>query len=148
MLIFKQSGVASPPTFSLITRSKSICFDRNSRRITLLDMSLKEERDLNPTSRNQVNRAKTAAQSKNYDYAITLLQATLKDEPLFLEGRRLLRAVEIQKFKSMSTFTRQMTGMRLSGGLKMSSAKKTPQEQLVQAEELLAQDPYHPKANV
>ena len=34
-------------------------------------MSLKAERDLNPTSRNQVNRAKTAAQSKNYDYAIT-----------------------------------------------------------------------------
>jgi len=58
-------------------------------------MSLKSERDLNPTGRNQVNRAKTAAQSKNYDYAITLLQATLKDEPLFLEGRRFLRAVEI-----------------------------------------------------
>ena len=58
-------------------------------------MSLKTEREINPTSRNQVARAKTAAQSKNYDYAITLLQATLKDEPLFLEGRRFLRAIEI-----------------------------------------------------
>jgi hypothetical protein len=46
-------------------------------------MSLKEERELNPTSRDQVNRAKNAAQSKNFDYAITLLQAALKDEPLF-----------------------------------------------------------------
>ncbi len=111
-------------------------------------MSLKAERDLNPTSRNQVNRAKTAVQSKNYDYAIALLQATLKDEPLFLEGRRLLRAVEIQKYKAMGTFTRQMTSMRLSGGvLKLSSAKKTPQEQLIQAEEILAQDPYQAKAN-
>jgi tetratricopeptide (TPR) repeat protein len=112
-------------------------------------MSLKSERDLNPTSRNQVNRAKTAAQSKNYDYAITLLQATLKDEPLFLEGRRFLRAVEIQKYKATSSFTRQMTNMRMTGGvMKLSSAKKTPQEQLIQAEEILALDPYQFKANV
>jgi tetratricopeptide (TPR) repeat protein len=111
-------------------------------------MSLKSERDLNPTSRNQVNRAKTAAQSKNYDYAITLLQATLRDEPLFLEGRRFLRAVEIQKYKTMGSFTRQMTSMRLTGGvMKLSSGKKTPQEQLIQAEEILAQDPYNVKAN-
>jgi tetratricopeptide (TPR) repeat protein len=112
-------------------------------------MSLKAERELNPTGRNQVNRAKTAAQSKNYDYAITLLQATLKDEPLFLEGRRLLRAVEIQKYKAMGSFTRQMTSMKLTGGLmKISSGKKTPQEQLVQAEDILALDPYNVKANV
>jgi tetratricopeptide (TPR) repeat protein len=112
-------------------------------------MSLKAERDLNPTGRNQVNRAKSAAQSKNYDYAITLLQVTLRDEPLFLEGRRLLRAVEIQKYKAMGSFTRQMASMRMSGSLiKLSSAKKTPQEQLIQAEDILAQDPYNLKANV
>ena len=111
-------------------------------------MSLKAERDLNPTGRNQVNRAKTAAQSKNYDYAISLLQAMLKDEPLFLEGRRFLRAVEIQKYKSTGAFTRQMTSMRITGGvMKLSSGKKTPQEQLIVAEEVLAQDPYNTKAN-
>jgi tetratricopeptide (TPR) repeat protein len=112
-------------------------------------MSLKAERDLNPTSRNQVNRAKTAAQAKNYDYAITLLQATLKDEPLFLEGRRFLRAVEIQKYKAMGSFTRQMASMRMTGGIMKLSAtgKKTPQEQLIQAEEILTQDPYQLKAN-
>jgi tetratricopeptide (TPR) repeat protein len=112
-------------------------------------MSLKEERDLNPTSRNQVNRAKTAAQSKNYDYAITLMQAVMKDEPLFLKGREFLRAVEIQKYKTMGSFTRQMTSMRMTGGvMKLSSAKKTPQEQLIQAEEILVQDPYQLKANI
>ena len=110
-------------------------------------MSLKEERELNPTSRDQVNRAKNAAQSKNFDYAITLLQAALKDEPLFLKGRQLLRAVEIQKFKAMSSFTRQMASMRMPAGLKLSTSKKTPQELLIQAEEILAQDPYNPKAN-
>jgi len=111
-------------------------------------MSLKAERDLSPTSRNQVSRAKTAEQSKNHDYAIALLQAVLKDEPLFLEGRRLLRAVEIQKYESLGSFARQMTSMKMTGGMmKFSSGKKTPEEQLIQAEEILAQDPYNLKAN-
>ena len=111
-------------------------------------MSLKVERDLNPTSRSQVERAKTAIQSKNFDYAIALLQAVLKDEPLFLKGRQLLRAVEIQKYKAMGSFTRQMTNMKLTGGMmKLSSGKKTPQEQLIQAEEVLTLDPYNLKAN-
>jgi tetratricopeptide (TPR) repeat protein len=111
-------------------------------------MSLKSERELNPTSRNQVARAKTAVQSKNFDYAISLLQAVLKDEPLYLEGRRLLRAVEIQKYKAMGTLAKQMVGMRLSGMLsKLTSTKRTPPEQLIHSEEVLAQDPYNAKAN-
>src|ERR1700677_259805 len=101
-------------------------------------MSLKLERDLNPTNRVPVNRAKAAEQSKNYDYAIALLQAVLKDEPLFLEGRQLLRAVEIQKYESMGSFARQMTSMKMTaGGMTLSSGKKTPEEQLIQAEEIL-----------
>jgi len=112
-------------------------------------MSLKREGDLNPTSRSQVNRAKTAAQSKNFDYAVTLMQAVLKDEPLFLDGRRFLRAIEIQKYDSTGTFTKHMASIRLTGGaLKFSSGKTTPQEQLIQAEEILMQDPYHERANV
>ena len=94
-------------------------------------MSLKTERDLNPTSRNQLSRAKTAAQSGNFDYAITLLQALLKDEPLFLEGRKLLRAVEINKSKKKTGFSLKSMGLTggLSGNLmKMGSSKKTPQE--------------------
>jgi tetratricopeptide (TPR) repeat protein len=111
-------------------------------------MSLKKLRDLNPTSRNQVERAKTAIQSKNYDYAIALLQAVLKDEPLFLEGRQTLRAVEIQKYKSTGTLTRQMANMRIGAQLVKITAKKTPQEQLIAAEETLTIDPYNQKANV
>ncbi|HEX4140135.1 MAG TPA: hypothetical protein VHY09_07285 [Candidatus Methylacidiphilales bacterium] len=111
-------------------------------------MSVKAYRELNPTGRSQVDRAKTAAQSKNYDYAITLLIATLKDEPLYLEGRKLLRAVEIQKYQATGTLTRQMASMR-TGTLAMKlSTKKAPQEQLAAAEEILQTDPYNHKANV
>ena len=111
-------------------------------------MSLKTERDLNPTGRNQLARAKTAAQSGNFDYAITLMQSLLKDEPLFLDGRKLLRAVEINKSKKKASGF--FKGMGLSGslgGLKMGASKKTPQEQLIQAEEMLTSDPYNLKAN-
>ena len=110
-------------------------------------MSLKREGDLNPTSKSTLSRAKSAAQSKNYEYAITLLQSILKEEPLFLDGRRLLRAVEIQKFKAMSSFAKQMQNVKLASMAKMVGTKKVPQEQLIQAEEILAQDPYNFKAN-
>jgi len=110
-------------------------------------MSVKTLRELNPTSRSQVERAKTAIQSKNYDYAITLLQAVLKDEPIYLEGRRVLRAAEIQKHKTIGTLTRQMASMRTSTLAMKLSSKKTPQEQLIAAEEILQTDPYNQKAN-
>jgi tetratricopeptide (TPR) repeat protein len=113
-------------------------------------MSLKTDRDLNPTNRNQYSRAKDAILSKNYDYAINLLQSVLKDEPLFLEGRHRLRAVEIEKHNGLSSFNKQMVGMKVaSAAMKLSNAgKKEPAEQLALAEEVLALDPFHAKANM
>jgi tetratricopeptide (TPR) repeat protein len=112
-------------------------------------MSLKSERELSSNSRSQYTRAKTAAQSKNYDYAITLMLALLKDEPLFFEGRRFLRAVEIQKYKGLNTFTRQMNNMKVGSAVVKLSAggKKEPLEQFLQAEEVLSLDPFQTKAN-
>lgn len=110
-------------------------------------MSVKTYRELNPTARSQVDRAKTAAQSKNFDYCVTLMQTVLKDEPLYLEGRKLLRAVEIQKYKSIGTLTRQMANMKTGTMAMKLSTKKTPAEQLAAAEEILQHDPYNQKAN-
>jgi tetratricopeptide (TPR) repeat protein len=111
-------------------------------------MSVKTYRELNPTARSQVDRAKTAIQSKNYDFGIMLLLSALKDEPIYLDGRRLLRAAEIQKYNTTGTLTRQMTSMR-TGTLAMKlSTKKSPQEQLAAAEEILQTDPYNQKANM
>ena len=42
-------------------------------------MSLKSERELSPEKKSLYTRAKAAAQSKNYDYAINLMQALLKE---------------------------------------------------------------------
>ena len=113
-------------------------------------MSLKTERELNPTSRNQYSRAKDAAVTKNYDYAINLLQTVLKDEPLFLDGRHYLRAVEVNKHQALSKFQQQMVNMKVaSAAMKLSNlGKKEPGEQMVIAEEVLAYDPFHTKANM
>jgi tetratricopeptide (TPR) repeat protein len=112
-------------------------------------MSLKSERELGPGPRSLVTRAKAAQQSKNYDYTINLLQSVLKEEPLYLDGRRFLRTVEILKYKELSAFSRQMLSMKVStAAMKLSSAgKKEATEQLVLAEEVLALDPFHNKAN-
>ena len=107
------------------------------------------ERDLNPTNRDRYSRAKAAAQSKNFDYVISLMQPLLKEQFLFLDGRRFLRAVEIQKYKSLTSFARQMLSVKLtSSAMKLSgTGKKEPAEQLSLAEEVLALDPFHFKAN-
>src|SRR5271170_1216908 len=111
-------------------------------------MSLKSENELNPTSRNQVNRARQAEQSKNYDYAIALMQAVLKDEPLYLEGRQFLRVIEIQKYEALSSFNKQMLNVKVAtAAMKLSAGKKEPGEQMAMAEEVLALDPYQQKAN-
>jgi tetratricopeptide (TPR) repeat protein len=112
-------------------------------------MSLKTERDLSPNCRNLVTRAKTANQSKNNDYAINLMQTALKEEPLYLEGRRLLRVWEIQKYKALSSMAKGMLNMKIASvAMKLSAvAKKEPAEQLATAEEVLELDPYNAKAN-
>jgi tetratricopeptide (TPR) repeat protein len=112
--------------------------------------NLKSERDLNQNSRNQYNRAKDAYGSKNYDYAISLVQSVLRDEPLFLEGRRFLRAIAIQKYEALNAFSRQMLNMKVASTVvKLSTtSKKHPAEQLAIAEEVLAMDPFNYKANM
>jgi tetratricopeptide (TPR) repeat protein len=112
-------------------------------------MSLKTERDLSPKCRDFVNRAKAANQSKNNDYAISMMQAALKEEPLYLDGRRLLRTWEIQKYNSLSSVAKGMLNMKIASvAMKLSSvAKKEPAEQLAMAEEVLELDPYNSKGN-
>jgi tetratricopeptide (TPR) repeat protein len=112
-------------------------------------MSLKSERELSPNAKALYTRAKQAAQSKNIDYAISLIQAVLKEEPLFLDGRQYLRGIEIQKYNGLSSISKQMLNMKVgSNVLKLSAvSKKEPAEQMAAAEEILEMDPFNVKAN-
>ncbi len=113
-------------------------------------MPVKKESELSPKNRDFFKRAKTGFDARNYDGAIGYLPMILKEEPLFLEGRRMLRAAQIQKCKAQgASFNRQMASMKASAAIamKVGIAKKNPMEAFVAAEEALAIDPFNNKAN-
>lgn len=93
-------------------------------------------------------KALTAVQASNHGYAITLLQGVLKDNPGFLEGRRLLRNCELQLSggtKKKGLFGIQTGGM---GVMKLQgAAKKDPQGTLPLIEKELEKDPLSEQAN-
>ncbi len=95
-------------------------------------------------------KALSAVQMNNFDYAVSLLQAVLKDAPGFLEGRKILRKCAIQKQNLAGGKKKGLFGMS-SGGMgvmKLSSqAKKDPEGSLPLIEKELEKDPIGEQAN-
>ncbi len=94
-------------------------------------------------------KAISAVQTSNLPYAVSLLQAVLKESPEFLDGRKLLRKCEIQITggvkKKSAIFGIQTGGMGL---MKLASqAKKDPAGALPLIEKELENDPYNEHAN-
>lgn len=90
-------------------------------------------------------KALTAVQTNNHAYAITLLQNVVKDQPAFLEGRKLLRQCAItlsDGTKKKSLFGLQTGMMKVQG-----SAKKDPLGALPLIEKELEKDPFNEAAN-
>jgi tetratricopeptide (TPR) repeat protein len=94
-------------------------------------------------------KALSAIKIGNLEYAISLLQVVLKDEPAFLEGRSILRQCEIKihskadKKKSLFNMSgNTMGGMKLAG-----QAKKDPAGTLPLIEKELEKDPVSDVAN-
>jgi len=104
------------------------------------------EKDLAPNLKPLWLKALSAVQTSNLPYAISLLQAVLKDSPGFVEGRKLLRKVEVQHTggakKKGGLFGIQSGNMKLA-----SQAKKDPEGSLVLIEKELEKEPYNDSAN-
>jgi tetratricopeptide (TPR) repeat protein len=93
-------------------------------------------------------KALSAVQTGNLTYAISILQAVLKDEPGFLEGRKLLRKVEIQHTGGAKKKAGGLFGMQTGGGSKHTgAAKKDPLGALVLIEKELEPDPFNEGSN-
>lgn len=94
-------------------------------------------------------KALTALQSTNHEYAITLLQAVLKESPSFLDARKLLRKCEVQLYgsthKKSSFFGIQTGGM--STMKLQSAAKKDPLGTIYLIEKDLEKSPYDEQLN-
>lgn len=103
------------------------------------------EHELPPQQKNLWLKGVSAYQLKNYDYAINLIVSVLKQAPEFLEGRKLLRRAEIEKYKSQKKGLFSGSFSMFKGGANM---KKEPWEGIAELEDsVLQKDPYSINAN-
>lgn len=104
------------------------------------------EKDLTQNHKALWLKALAAIQTQNLPYAISILQAILKDVPEFLDGRKVLRKVEIQHTggpkKKGGLFGGGFGGMKLQG-----QAKKDPAGTIPLIEKELEKDPFNEAAN-
>jgi predicted Zn-dependent protease len=102
------------------------------------------EAQLASNLKNLYLKALSAIELRNYDYVISLLQAVLKEEPRFLDGRKILRGAEVQKAKSSKKLLKLggFSGIKFQGQI-----KKDPLGAMVAIEKELEKDPYNAQAN-
>ena len=109
-----------------------------------LAMPIQTDKDLSENARALWLKARSAIELRNYGYAISLLQAVLKEAPGFLDARKQLRAVEIAATKGKKSFLSGLSTSSLKGG---SVMKKDPLAAMDLAEKTLESDPTNAQAN-
>jgi tetratricopeptide (TPR) repeat protein len=102
------------------------------------------EKDLPDNARALWLKSMHAIEIRNYGYAISLLQAVLKDFPMFLDGRKRLRKVEIIASKGKKSFLSGLSTASLKGS---SMIKKDPKAAMELAEKSLENDPFNSQIN-
>jgi tetratricopeptide (TPR) repeat protein len=109
-------------------------------------MATCSEKELPDKSRALWLKARSAAELKNYGYAISLLQNVLKEVPTFLDGRKMLRSAAIAQAngKKGSGLLSSLSSVSLRGA---GNVKKDPLAAMDQAERMLDSDPFNIGAN-
>ncbi len=103
------------------------------------------EAHLSPDSRALYLKGLSAAQMNNMDFAIKLLQQVLKDNPGFVEGRKLVRQCAVKKTNGAK---KKKALLGIGGGGKFAAvAKKDPVEGILACETELADFPYSGEPN-
>jgi tetratricopeptide (TPR) repeat protein len=111
-------------------------------------MATKSESQLSETQRAHWLKAVAALELRNFDYAISLLQGILKQEPEFLTGRQLLRRAEIARRQGGK---KPIFGFSTSAIAVMKAQrelKKDPRRAVEMIEKILENDPCHRQANL
>ena len=110
-------------------------------------MAVTIEKELSPNAKSLWLKATSAIELRNYGYAISLIQAVLKESPAFLTGRQWLRRAEIASVKSNKGFLKGLSGSSLQVMKSQGLVKKDPQAAIIAAEEILEKDPYSIQGN-
>jgi tetratricopeptide (TPR) repeat protein len=111
-------------------------------------MAIKTEKELSETQRSHWLKAVAAIELCNFDYAISLLQAILKQEPQFLTGRQLLRRTEVTKSKSAKKSFFNISTAPIAVMKAQLEIKKDPKRAVEMLEKILEKEPYNRQANL
>src|SRR3954469_10133081 len=111
-------------------------------------MAVKTEKDLNEMQRSHWLKAVAAIELRNFGYAISLLQAILKQVPEFLTGRQLLRRTEVTKTKAAKKGFFNISSAPLAVMKAQREIKKDPKHAVEMAEKVLEDEPYNKQANL
>src|SRR6188768_3724399 len=107
-------------------------------------MPIQTEKELSDNARALWLKSLHAVELRNYGYAISLIQAILKEFPGFLEGRKRLRKVEIIATKGKKSFLSGLSTASLKGA---GMVKKDPIAAMELAEKNLETDPTNAQVN-
>src|SRR5438045_8867547 len=111
-------------------------------------MAIKTEEESAETQGSQWLKAVAAIELRNFDYAISLLQAILKQEPQFLMGRQLLRRTEVTKSKSAKKSFFNISTAPIAVMKAQREIKKDPKRAVELLEKVLEEEPYNRQANL
>lgn len=111
-------------------------------------MPAKTEKELAESLRNLWLKAVAAIELRNFDYAISLLQGILKQEPEFLTGRQLLRRAEVAKHKTQKIAFLSLSTAAISIMKARRELKKDPKRAVEMIEKVLGEEPYNRSANL
>lgn len=112
------------------------------------DMATKAESDLSEQVRAHWLKAVAALELRNFDYAISLLQGILKQEPEFLTGRQLLRRAEIARRQGGKKPLFGFSTSTLAVLKAQRELKRDPKRAVEMIEKILEDEPDHRQANL
>src|SRR5437588_11805910 len=111
-------------------------------------MSVKTEKELSEQLRSHWLKAVAAIELRNFDYAISLLQGILRQEPEFLTGRQLLRRAEVTRLKAAKKSFFNLSTASISVMKAQREIKKDAKHAIELIEKILEDEPYNKQANL
>src|ERR1051325_1093130 len=111
-------------------------------------MPIKTEKDLSEAARAHWLKAVTAIELRNFGYAISLLQAILKQEPEFLNARQLLRRSEVTKLRAAKKSFFNISTSTIAVMKAQREVKRDPKRAVEMIEKVLEEEPYNRQANM
>src|SRR5204863_7240631 len=111
-------------------------------------MPVKSEKELSEQLRGHWLKAVAAIELRNFDYAISLLQGILKQQPEFLTGRQLSRRAEVTKQRAAKKAFFNVSTSALSIMKAQRELKKDPKRAVESIEKVLEEEPYNRQANL